>query len=210
MKYWSHDARSLGMAPDCRGGAPLDAREVVVEAAAVQHLIAADAERRYSALMHRFRSFRAWLALGACASVVVSALALAGTDDRASALATLAGVETSPHREAAQDFVTRARASLDRASRLRTAGDEPRAKLSERAALRWAEAARDIAQAVSTEEHTADLARRAADAGQIADRERALLEEAAAQQGRLRALLDSDASAPLAKHRVNSLDGGSP
>jgi hypothetical protein len=160
--------------------------------------------------MHRFRRWHACIAFGACASVVVSALALAGTDDRASALATLTNVETSPHRDAAQDFVTRARASLDRANRLRAAGDEARAKLSERAALRWAEAARDIAQAVSTEEHTADLSRRATDAGQIADRERALLEEAAAQKGRLRAQLESDASAPPAKRRVESLDGGAP
>ncbi len=155
---------------------------------------------------------RALVALGACAVVVGSTVAVAAVDDRTAALSTLASVESSPNRTAAKDFVARSRNALERATRLRTAGDEQHAKLSERVALRWAEAARDVAETAGAEQRAAELALRALDAGALADRERALLEEANAQAGRLRAQLEREretTAVPAAK-RSKGVDGGSP
>lgn len=85
----------------------------------------------------------------------------------------------------------RARIALERATRFRETGDETRARLAEGLALRTAELARDQARTLRIEKNT-DLALRAAqDAGAQVDRERALVEEALAQGGRLRAQLEA-------------------
>src|SRR3954467_11463359 len=57
--------------------------------------------------------------------------AAAGADDRAAAEATLKEVEASPQKAVAAEMTTRAKAALDRASKLRGSGDEPHARLAD-------------------------------------------------------------------------------
>lgn len=126
-----------------------------------------------------------------CGMTIAGGFAFAAGDDRAVAETTLREIETLPKKDVAADFVARARASLERATRMRAAGDEAHARLSDRTARAWADAARDSAKAAETEESAATARVSATDAGLTADRERALLEEAIAQSGRLRAQLES-------------------
>jgi hypothetical protein len=121
----------------------------------------------------------------------VGIAAAAGTDDRATAEAVLREVEGSPKKEVAAEMIARSHAALERGKKLRSSGDDARARLADGLARTWAEAARDVLRAVDVEEK-AQVARRAAtDAGVLAERERALLEEGIAQSGRLRAQLDA-------------------
>jgi hypothetical protein len=129
-------------------------------------------------------------ALLACALVSFSALSGA-PDDRAEAERTLAALPPGIVAGPAQDSVKAARAALERASRLRSAHDDARARLAEGVAREWAEAARDLAAAVAVENNTAKARNDATDAGAQVDRERALLEEGIAQAGRLRAQLEA-------------------
>ena len=76
-------------------------------------------------------------------------------------------------------------------SSARSSGDEAHAKLADRVARTWAEGARDATRAAIVEESAAAARRGATDAGTQADRERALLEEAIAQSGRLRAQMEA-------------------
>ena len=117
--------------------------------------------------------------------------AAAQPDDRAATEALLREVEGSGKKDVASEMVARSRAALDRASKLRGAGDEPHAKLADGLARTWAEAARDVVRAVDVEEKAQTARRSATDAGVVAERERALLEEGIAQSGRVRAQLDS-------------------
>jgi len=109
------------------------------------------------------------------------------------------------------DAVKQARASLERGRRMRDANDEPRARLAEALGRRWAEVARDLVRA-SDAEQAATVTRLAADdAGAHADRERALLEEAIATQGRLQAELDalqSKSKPDRTAATASSIDGG--
>lgn len=138
--------------------------------------------------MLRSRAVAALLLIG---SLAVGAVAAAGDNDRATAEATLKEVAASPKAAVAAEPVARSRAALDRGAQLRSKGDEKHALLADSLARTWAEAARDAAKAAAIEE-TARAARLdATDAGLVADRERALLEEAVAQSGRLRAQLEA-------------------
>lgn len=131
----------------------------------------------------------ALLTLFACLAVGV--LAMAKDGDRSTAEALLREVEASPKKDVAAELVARSRAALERGARMRSAGDEAHARLADGVARTWAEAARDVARAAVVEESAAAARRGATDAGAIADRERALLEEAIAQSGRLRAQMES-------------------
>jgi hypothetical protein len=115
----------------------------------------------------------------------------AGADDRGVAESVLHDVEASPKKAAVAEMTARSHAALDRASKLRASGDEPHARIAESAARTWAEAARDVLRAVDVEEKAAAARIGATDAGAVADRERALLEEGVAQSGRLRAQLEA-------------------
>jgi len=94
---------------------------------------------------------------------------------------------------------------------MRNAGDIAHAQLAEGLALEWAEAARERArtEAVEKEARTSELA--AIEAGARVERERALLEEAIARSGRLRAELASlttkDSTAKT-KDRTSALTAG--
>jgi hypothetical protein len=125
------------------------------------------------------------------AGVGIGVAAAAGPDDRAATEAVLREVEASPKKDVAGEPIARSKAALERASRLRAAGDEPHARLADGLAKTWADAARDVLRAVDVEERAQASRRGATDAGLVAERERALLEEGIAQSGRLRAQLES-------------------
>jgi hypothetical protein len=111
-------------------------------------------------------------------------------DDRAATESMLQEAERDPARKAATaDVVKRAREALERATRLRSAGDETHAKLADGLAKELAETARDLGRTVDAERQAAEARRAALDAGAQAERDRALLEEGIAQNGRLRAEL---------------------
>jgi hypothetical protein len=139
-------------------------------------------------------------------------------DDRATTEAMLQEAERDPARKAATaDVVVRAREAIERATRLRSAGDETHAKLADGLARELAETARDLAKTIEAERQAADARRAASDAGATAERERALLEEGIAQNGRLRAELDeaehTGKEAPLKTNAAGAAavaDGGAP
>lgn len=151
--------------------------------------------------------------------VLVSALGLgiaaaAGTDDRTAAESALREVEAAPKKEIAAEMIARSRAALERGTRLRATGAEAHARLADGLARIWAEAARDVLRAAEVEEKARVARLGATDAGVLAERERALLEEGMAQSGRLRAQLDAverDAKEQPARTSAaanSDLDGG--
>lgn len=144
-------------------------------------------------------------------ALAVAALAFAQPDDRGAAEAILKELEASPKKDVAQEMIGRAKTALDRGARMRSAGDETHARIADSVAKTWAEAARDIVRAVEVEERAANARRAATDAGVQADRERALLEEAIAQAGRVRAQLESlerEGKEQPAKTSLQGADGG--
>jgi hypothetical protein len=149
------------------------------------------------------------------AALGIGVAAAAGPDDRAATEAVLREVEASPKKDVAAEMIARSKAALERATRLRTAGDEPHARLADGLAKTWADAARDVVRAVDVEERAQAARRSATDAGVVAERERALLEEGIAQSGRLRAQLESvereskEQPARTSKVANSDLDGGS-
>jgi hypothetical protein len=141
------------------------------------------------------------------------AAATAQGDDRATAEAILAPIEhDAAHKAVTADAVKQARDALEQGTRMRDANDEARARLAESLGRHWAQVARDLARASDAEQAATQTRLAADDAGARADRERSLLEEAIARQGRLRAELDGldrakqgpDRTAPVGA----SLDGG--
>lgn len=140
----------------------------------------------------RTRSIVSHVALvAALGALGLGVAAAAGPDDRGATEAVLHEVEASPKKDLAAEMLARSRAALDRAAKLRASGDEPHARLADGLAKTWADAARDVVRAASVEEKAQAARRAATDAGVIAERERALLEEGIAQSGRLRAQLES-------------------
>jgi hypothetical protein len=149
----------------------------------------------------------------AAALVGLGVAATAQGDDRATAQAILAPLEhDDAHKAVTADAVKQAKDALERATRMRDANDEARARLAESLGRQWAQVARDLARASDAEQAATQARLAADDAGARADRERSLLEEAIARQGRLRAELDGldrakqgpDRTAPVGA----SLDGG--
>jgi hypothetical protein len=118
-------------------------------------------------------------------------IGLAWGDDRATASTILNELANdAAHKDATEAIVKRGREALERATRMRAAGDEAHAQLADGLAREEAEAGRDLVRALEAE-RMADEARRAAtDAGTVGERERALLEEGIARNGRLRAEID--------------------
>lgn len=160
------------------------------------------------------RRFAAGAALVLALAGAVRSLAWAGDGDGATAEARIREVEAAPPalQPVAAELVVRSRAALARAAKLRSAGDEAHAKLAEATARTWAEAARDALRAAEVEDRAAVVRLTANDAGTMAERERALLEEGVAQAGRLRAQLEGVARAPRASDagapRTTTKDGG--
>ncbi len=89
----------------------------------------------------------------------------------------------------------RAREAIERATRLREAGDEARAKAADGLALEWAETARDSARAADAERAAAARREQAVTKQAQVERARALVEADLAHVGRLRKEID-DAGGP--------------
>jgi hypothetical protein len=140
-------------------------------------------------------------------------LALAdGADDRAVAERTLQELERdTAHKDQTADAVQHGREALERANRMRAAGDEAHARLAEGLARRWAELGRDVVRASDTEKHAVEVRRAAMDAGAQTERERALLEEGLARVGRLRAQIEAAEREAKDTHRTAAaaMDAGS-
>jgi len=88
------------------------------------------------------------------------------------------------------DTRVRVKRALQQAATYREKGDEARARLAEGLAQKLANLAQDQARTARIERATETSLRSAQDAGATVDRERALVEEALAQGGRLRAQLE--------------------
>jgi hypothetical protein len=111
-------------------------------------------------------------------------------DDRTVAEALVSQLERDPgHQALIADPLARARAALERGTRLRAAADEPHARVAEGLAREWAETARDLVAAADEEAHAAEVRTRARDAQAQLERTRALVEEGIARVGRLRAAI---------------------
>jgi len=139
---------------------------------------------------HRAIALAAAIAVTGALTAAASSFAQ-GMDDRAVATAILLKLQQN-----AQDGrlvaapLARAKDALDRAARLRGAGDEAHARAAAGLAREWAETARDLARAADAEQTGAELRRKAVDAQARVERSSALVEEAIARAGRLRAELE--------------------
>ena len=168
---------------------------------------------RWLGWLGSFRSLGA-LAVAVCVSGALGAVALAGNgDDLHVAESVVSELERDEaHKALTADTVKKARAALERARRMRAAGDESHAKLADGLAREWAETARDLVKAADAEQSAAQARRDAIDAGAQSERERALLEEGLARNGRLRAQLDDAEREAKETNRTATaaLDGGAP
>jgi colicin import membrane protein len=116
-------------------------------------------------------------------------------DEHGAATAIVQGFEgDAKHAAVVADAVRAAKDALERATRLRVAGDEAHAKAADGLAYEWAEMARDTAKAADAEAAAADLRKKALEAQAQLERSRSLVEEAIASIGRLQAELDQATS----------------
>jgi hypothetical protein len=130
------------------------------------------------------------LGLALCVSSARPARAQ-GNDDHAAAEAIVRQIEADKARATVSaEPLTKARTALERATRLRSAGDEAHAKAADGLAREWAEDARDVARAAEAEAAAAEVRRKAVSAQEQLERTRALVEEEIAHIGRLQAELD--------------------
>jgi len=141
--------------------------------------------------------------VAACLALLgLTAPRAARADDRSAAVAILLTLEHGPSALGAvkspgsasplaptDDAVTRAHDALERATRMRNAGDEGHARVAEGLALEWAAAAQDRARTTAAETKARDAELSLVDANARVERERSLLEEAIARRGRLTAEL---------------------
>jgi hypothetical protein len=142
-----------------------------------------------------------WVAVAASAlSLTAVAVGFAGQDDRSAALAVTGDLERSAsHKTIAADAIARAKDALERAARMRAAGDATHARLAEGVARQWAEAGRDLARAADEESQATELRKKAQDNLAAIAKTRALVEEVIARTGRLRAeieVIERDGGAP--------------
>jgi hypothetical protein len=147
----------------------------------------------------------------ALATVALVGMGLAGVatgiargDDRTSAAAILDALEhDEAHKAATASVVQQGRDALERATRMRASGDEAHAQLADGLARELAETGRDLVRALDAERMADDARRQATDAGVVGERERALLEEGIARNGRLKAEID-DLGKPQGKEPQTS------
>lgn len=163
---------------------------------------------------------RAWLRFFAVVSLFSAGIwgsqAFAAADDRSATEAILVELDhDTAHKTMTADAVRRSREALERGTRMRQSGDEVHAKIADGIAREWAEIGRDLVRTTDAEKRSFDARRDSTDAGAHAERERALLEEALAQNGRLRTQLEAiererkEEPAKTAKVGA-SLDAGAP
>jgi hypothetical protein len=159
--------------------------------------------------MNRLRCAAAFAVTAAC--LVSSGARAQPADEHAAAQALVAEVVAAPQAAAATaDAVAHAKDALERATRLRVAGDEAHAKAADGVALEWAQTARDVVHAADAESRAAELRKKAVDAQAQLDRSRALVEAAVASIGRLQAELAQASAAPPADHAAVEVHDGEP
>ncbi|MGH7272081.1 MAG: hypothetical protein ACREJ3_16750 [Polyangiaceae bacterium] len=129
-----------------------------------------------------------WGAMGLLVFAWSSSSSADSADDHATAqgLVTLLGKDTV-HRAVLASSLESASAALERATRMRVAGDDAHALIAEGLALEWAETARDLALAADAEEATRKLSRKALEEEAQLERSRAQVAEGIVRVGRLRA-----------------------
>ena len=98
--------------------------------------------------------------------------------------------QDAAHHAVTAETLDKARNALERATRLRAAGDETHAKAADGLAFEWAQTARDLVKAADAEAAATDLRRKALESQAQLERSRGLIEEAIASIGRLRAELE--------------------
>ena len=136
------------------------------------------------------RRFAVALAIVTFAGAALAA-GIALGDDRGTATAILNELASdAAHKAATAAIVQRGRDALERATRMRASGDEAHAQLADGLAREEAETAHDLVRALEAERMADDARRAATDAGTVGERERALLEEGIARNGRLRAEIE--------------------
>jgi hypothetical protein len=161
--------------------------------------------------MHPSHPRRAGLVLAA-AIVLASAVSghAQGGDDRAVATATVQDLQHDPaHASIAAAPIASAKDALERATRMRGAGDEAHAKAAEGLAREWADMARDLVLAADAEKAAWDAQRKARDAQAQLERARALVEEGIARVGRMRSELD-EASHATPERKAVEVHGSAP
>ncbi|HEY8086421.1 MAG TPA: hypothetical protein VIF09_01205 [Polyangiaceae bacterium] len=120
-----------------------------------------------------------------------------GADDHAAAMALVGQLEhDAAHAAVTGGAVEKAKGALERATRLRAAGDEPHARAADGLAIEWAQTARDLAKAADAETTAADLRHKAVDAQAQLERTKALVEEGITRVGRLQAELQEAEKTP--------------
>ena len=145
---------------------------------------------------------------GVAVAVAAACLARSGrlhsetTDPHAAAAALVAQLEGGPRAALVVDPVGQARAALERATRMRTTGDEVHARAADELALEWAKTAADLVKATEIEAAAAAaLRQRSVDAQAHLERTRAAVEEGIARVGRLQAELQRRGAGRPARRR---------
>jgi hypothetical protein len=135
--------------------------------------------------------------------------AASGDDERTQASAIVDELSRDQaHRAVTAESLGRAKEALERARRMRAAGDEAHARLADGLALEWAQMAKDLVATAEAEEKAAAMRRDALDAGAAVERERAMLEESITRVGRLRAELDQAQREAPTTNRTAGVDAG--
>jgi hypothetical protein len=125
-----------------------------------------------------------------CLACLASATRAAAQDDHAAATSLVTELaKDTAHAAVTAEALAQAKQALERATRLRAAGDETHARAADGLAREWAETARDLVKTVDAEARAAELRRKAVDAQAQLERSRTLVEEEIARVGRLRAEL---------------------
>jgi hypothetical protein len=155
---------------------------------------------------------RVLLATLTAAGLLASSAAAAQPADEHAAAAALIQQLTADtaHQAVTADALLEARNALERATRLRVAGDEAHAKAADGLALEWAETARDVVRAADAEAAAAELRHKALDAQAQLERSRSMIEEAIATIGRLQAELDQVGAHPSQERTAVEVHDGEP
>jgi hypothetical protein len=135
------------------------------------------------------------LAAAAIALALVALWARAGWADRADGAAAQRALDDlrrdAKHQTVTADAVGRIQSALERAARLRSAGDEAHAQLADAVARQWADTAEQLVRAADAEAADDDVRKKAFDCETQIGKTQALVEEVLARTGRLRARIDS-------------------
>jgi hypothetical protein len=139
------------------------------------------------------------------------AQAQAGGDHAAAEAMVLQIEHDTGHATVTGDALSSVKNALERATRMRAAGDETHARAADGLALEWAQTARDVARAVDAEGRAAELRHKALDAQSQLERLRAQVEEGIAHVGRLRAQLEeADRAGKVDRVAVEVHEGDAP